>query len=111
MKTPLWGYVGWVVALLVLTVAACSVRSEPDWTALYSERIDQPVQELDASTLGQEYIDPSSGALTRTKLIPPASASSMKAAPKRTWFVCTDVVRRANACCPGRRRGTGRQRR
>jgi hypothetical protein len=37
---------------------------EPDWKALYSERLGQSVTELDKSTLGQEYLDPASGALT-----------------------------------------------
>jgi hypothetical protein len=32
---------------------------------LYSERLGQSVVDLDQSTLGQAYVDPSSGALTR----------------------------------------------
>jgi hypothetical protein len=51
--------------LLTVTLAACSLAAEPDWKALYAERLGQPVMELDESTLGQEYLDPASGALTR----------------------------------------------
>ncbi|MGD8473386.1 MAG: hypothetical protein PVH59_04630 [Anaerolineae bacterium] len=51
--------------LLVVALAACSIAPDTDWTALYSERLGQSVVELDQSTLGQEYIDPASGALTR----------------------------------------------
>ena len=52
-------------ALLTVGLAACSLTPEPDWPALYSERLGQSVTELDQSTLGQEYMDPASGALTR----------------------------------------------
>lgn len=54
-----------IAALLVLTLGACSFAGEPDWEALYSERLGQSIAELDLSTLGQEYLDPASGALTR----------------------------------------------
>lgn len=50
--------------LLVAILAACGSAS-PDWKALYAERLGQPIVELDESTLGREYLDPSSGALTR----------------------------------------------
>jgi len=52
-------------ALLIVTLVACSFAAEPDWKALYSERLGRSVMELDESTLGQEYLDPASGALTR----------------------------------------------
>ena len=52
-------------ALLIATLVACSLGAEPDWKALYSVRLGQPVMELDESTLDQEYLDPASGALTR----------------------------------------------
>lgn len=51
--------------LLIATLVACSFGAEPDWKAFYSERLGQSVMELDRSTLGQEYQDPASGALTR----------------------------------------------
>lgn len=50
--------------LIVLLVACCSPPG-PDWEARYSERLGQSVVELDKSTLGQKYMDPSTGALTR----------------------------------------------
>ena len=50
--------------LIVLLVACCSPRG-PDWQALYAERLGQSIAELDRSTLGQKYLDPSTGALTR----------------------------------------------
>jgi hypothetical protein len=54
-----------IVVLLIITLGSCSFPGEPDWTALYSDRLGQSVMELDVSTLGQEYLDPASGALTR----------------------------------------------
>jgi hypothetical protein len=53
-----------VAVLLAAILVACDLAS-PDWAALYAERLGQPVVELDESTLDQEYLDPSSGALTR----------------------------------------------
>lgn len=55
-------WLGLVVALIVLV--GCNSAS-PDWEALYAERLGRPVSELDQSTLGQEYLDPATGALTR----------------------------------------------
>jgi hypothetical protein len=54
-----------IAALLIVMLVACSFDVEPHWQALFSERLGQPVKELDKSTLGQEYLDPASGALTR----------------------------------------------
>jgi hypothetical protein len=54
-----------VATLLLVTVVACSFGAQPDWEALYAERLGQSVIELDKSTLGQEYLDAASGALTR----------------------------------------------
>jgi hypothetical protein len=53
-----------MAVLLVAVLAACGFAS-PDWEALYAERLGQSVIELDKSTLGQKYLDPASGALTR----------------------------------------------
>jgi hypothetical protein len=53
------------LTLLIATLTACSFGVEPNWEAIYSERLGQSVTELDKSTLGQEYLDPASGALTR----------------------------------------------
>lgn len=59
----------WVVGLLAivsatLLLAACG--STPDWEALYAERLGRPIAEIDESTLGEEFTDPTeSGALTR----------------------------------------------
>lgn len=61
-KRILWAT---TAALLLTLLAACGLNADPDWTALYSERIGHPITELDESTLGQEYLDPASGALTR----------------------------------------------
>jgi hypothetical protein len=52
-------------ALLLATVLVSCGFAPPDWGALYAERLGQPILELDQSTLDQEYLDPSSGALTR----------------------------------------------
>jgi hypothetical protein len=54
-----------MIALLSAILVACGPSAAPDWKALYSERLSQSVMELDESYLGQEYVDPSSGALTR----------------------------------------------
>jgi hypothetical protein len=54
-----------VAALLLVTLVACSFSAQPDWQALYAERLGRSVVDLDKSTLGQEYLDPASGALTR----------------------------------------------
>jgi hypothetical protein len=54
-----------IAVLLIAMLTACSIAGEPDWEALYTERLGQSVAELDRSTLGQEYLDPASGALTR----------------------------------------------
>ena len=54
-----------MATLLIATLVACSFGAEPDWQAIYSERLGQPVKELDESTLDQEYLDPATGALTR----------------------------------------------
>jgi hypothetical protein len=54
-----------IAALLIVTLGACSFAGEPDWESLFSERLGQSVMELDESTLGREYLDPASGALTR----------------------------------------------
>ena len=51
--------------LLIVILAGCSFTVEQDWQTLYSERLGQPVKELDGSTLDQEYLDPATGALTR----------------------------------------------
>lgn len=60
----------WLVSImaavtLVVTLVACGFGVAPDWKARYSERLGQQVIDLDESTLGQEYLDPASGALTR----------------------------------------------
>ena len=52
-------------ALLLVTILVACGSGSPDWEALYKERLGQTVVELDKSTLGQEYLDPASGALTR----------------------------------------------
>jgi hypothetical protein len=39
-------------ALLTVALVACSFAAEPDWKALYSERLGQSVMELDKSPLG-----------------------------------------------------------
>lgn len=54
-----------IAVLLMVTLGACSFARAPDWEALYAERLGQSVAELDTSTLGQEVLDPASGALTR----------------------------------------------
>ena len=54
-----------IAALLIVTLGACSFAGEPDWESLYADRLGQSVAELDTSTLGQEVLDPASGALTR----------------------------------------------
>ena len=54
-----------IAVLLIAVLSACSSAGEPDWQALYAERLGQPVKELDGSTLDQEYLDPAMGALTR----------------------------------------------
>lgn len=51
--------------LLIVMLGGCSFAAKPDWQALYSERLGQPVKELDGSTIDQEYLDPATGALTR----------------------------------------------
>ncbi len=60
----------WIVlfgsALVLATVlGACALNNQPDWTALYTQRLGQPVVELDESYLDREFLDPTSGALTR----------------------------------------------
>lgn len=54
-----------MAVLLVVFLIACSFGAKPDWEALYVERLGQSIAELDESTLGQEYLDPASGAVTR----------------------------------------------
>ena len=54
-----------IAVLLIVILAGCSFTVEQDWQTLYSERLGQPVKELDGSTLDQEYLDPATGALTR----------------------------------------------
>jgi hypothetical protein len=54
-----------IAVLLVVILVACGFDAKPDWEGLYAERLGQSVTELDESTLGQEYLDPASGALTR----------------------------------------------
>jgi hypothetical protein len=53
------------VVWLVVTLVSCSIGAEPQWQALYAERLGQSVRQLDESTLDREYLDPASGALTR----------------------------------------------
>jgi len=54
-----------IAVLLIAMLTACSFAGEPDWEALYTERLGQSIADLDKSTLGQEYLDPANGALTR----------------------------------------------
>ena len=51
--------------LLAALLVACAQTSPADWVERYSERLGQPIKELDQSTLGEEYLDPATGALTR----------------------------------------------
>jgi hypothetical protein len=50
--------------LLAVILTTCG-SAQPDWEALYEERLGRTITELDDSTLGQEYLDPACGALTR----------------------------------------------
>ena len=57
-----------VAVLAVLAVpflVGCGLAAGPDWTTLYSERLGREIVDLDETTLGQPYMDPASGALTR----------------------------------------------
>lgn len=55
-----------VIVALSIVALVCSCSTNPDWQALYSEKLGQEVVEMDDSYLGREFTDPvESGSLTR----------------------------------------------